>query len=415
MTTRLALLLRVPGVFAAISLTLAASAAETPESRHEFTLQLDVRYLDTDVEQSFTSGGLGLGRFDLDHQDLQLGRAFLDYRARLTETLDAHVTLDAYGDADKNPFDVSEAYLEWRPYPSTNWRWRTRVGAFYPPVSLENRGLGWQSVYSLSSSAINTWLGEEIRTVGAEVTATWTGSRLGKGVDVSVIAAAYGWNDPMGVLIFDRGWAIHDRQTALFGGLPKVFPESTLRHRIEFFHEIDDQAGYYAGLQLNWPDRLVVRALHYDNRGDPAATNGLENAWLSRFDSAGVRGEWRDWTVIAQWMGGDTAVGDSPDGRGFFITDYDSYFALLSHARGRHRVTLRYDDLYTETTRGAEFFNSAQEVDGWTLAYLFDYDEHWQLALEGLRLDGRLEQRSNLGLDPELREETLQLAIRYTF
>jgi hypothetical protein len=32
-----------------------------------------------------------------------------------------------------------------------------------------------------------------------------------------------------------------------------------------------------------------------------------------------------------------------------------------------------------------------------------------------LRLDGRLEQRAYLGLDPELREETLQLAIRYAF
>jgi hypothetical protein len=114
-------------------------------------------------------------------------------------------------------------------------------------------------------------------------------------------------------------------------------------------------------------------------------------------------------------MAGDTAVGDSPDGRGFFITDYDSYFALLSYARARHRVTVRYDDLLTATPRGAEFFNSAQDVDGWTLAYLFDYDEHWQLGIEGLRLEGRLEQRAYLGLDPKLREETLQLAIRYTF
>ena len=414
-TERPTLLRAAQGVLAGISLTFGSTAALAQEDRHEFTLQLDVRYVDTDVMQSFTSGGLGLGRFDQEHQDLQLGRAFLDYHGRLAETLDLHVTLDAYGDADKNPLDVSEAYLEWRPYPSSNWRWRTKVGAFYPPISLENRGPGWQSVYSLSSSAINTWLGEEIRTVGAEVNATWAGSRLGKAVDVTVIAAAYGWNDPMGVLIFERGWGIHDRQTALFGGLPKIFPESTLRHQVEFFHEIDDKAGYYAGVQLNWPERLIVRALHYDNRGDPAATNGFENAWLSRFDSAGVRAEWRDWTFIGQWMGGDTAVGDSADGRGFLITDYDSYFALLSRAHGRHRVTLRYDDLFTETTRGAQFFNSAQDADAWTLAYLFEHDTHWQLGIEGLRVDGRLEQRADLGLDPRLREETLQLALRYTF
>jgi hypothetical protein len=414
MTTERAQLLR--SVLVGVVLMLVSGEPLAQGSRHEFTLQIDVRYVDTDVAQSFTSGGLGLGRFDEDHEDLQLGRAFLDYRGRLAETLDLHFTLDAYGDADKNPVDLSEAYLEWRPYPASNWRWRTKVGAFYPPISLENRGPGWQSVYSLSSAAINTWIAEEIRTVGAEVNATWAGSRLGKGVDVSLIAAVYGWNDPMGVLIFERGWAIHDRQTALFGGLPKTFAESTLRHRIELFHELDDKAGYDAGVQLSWPDRFVVRALHYDNRGDPAATNGLENAWLSRFDSAGVRAEWADaWTFIAQWMAGDTAVGDSPDGKGFLITEFDAYFALLSYAHQRHRLTLRYDDFYTETTRGAQFFNSEQHADGWMLAYLFDYDEHWQLALEGLRVEGELEQRSYLGLDPDLREETLQLAIRYTF
>ncbi len=404
------------GICATISSSLLATAVTGQEGSHEFTLQVDVRWVATDVMQSFTSGGLGLGRFDDAHEDLQLGRAFLDYRGRLAQTLDAHLTLDAYGDADKNPVDLSEAYLEWRPYPSASWRWRTRLGAFYPPISLENRGPGWQSVYSLSASAINTWLGEEIRTIGAEVNATWAGSRLGKAVDVSVIGAAFGWNDPMGVLIFERGWAIHDRQTALFGRLPRIFPQGTKRHGLELFHEIDDRAGYYAGLQLNWPERLLVRALHYDNRGDPAASNGLENAWLSRFDSAGVRAEWRDdWTLIAQWMGGDTAVGDSADGRGFLILDYDSYFALLSHARGQHRVTLRYDDLHTETVRGAQFFNSAQEAEGWTLAYLFDYDEHWQLGVEGLRIDGRLEQRADAGLDPRLREETVQVAVRFTF
>jgi hypothetical protein len=416
MTTECPVLRAVPRTLIGMAWLLVGDVALAQESRHELTLQVDLRFVDTDVRQSFTSGGLGLGRFDDEHEKLQVGRAFLDYRGRLAETLDLHVTLDAYGDADKNPADVSEAYLEWRPYPSSSWRWRTKVGAFYPPISLENRGPAWQSVYSLSSSAINTWIAEEIRTIGAEFNATWAGSRLGKGVDVSVIASVYGWNDPMGVLIFERGWAIHDRQTALFGRLPKAFPESTLRHGIELFHEIDDKAGYYAGLQLNWPDRLVVRALHYDNRGDPAATNGLENAWLSRFDSAGVRAEWRDaWTFIAQWMGGDTAVGASPDGRGFLITEFDSYFGLISYAHGAHRVTLRYDDLYTDTTRGEEFFNSEQHADGWTVAYLFDYDEHWQFGLEGLRIEGELEQSAYLGLDPELHEETVQLAIRYTF
>jgi hypothetical protein len=407
-----------PRAFALLggALTLAAFNGEAQEDRHELTLQFDVRFVATDIERSFTDGGLGLGRFDEAHEGLQLGRAFLDYTGRLTETLDLELTLDAYGDADRNPVDLSEAFLEWRPYPDSGWRWRTRVGAFYPPVSLENRGPAWQSVYSISPSAINTWLGEEIRTVGAEVNATWLGSRLGKAVDVSLIGAVYGWNDPMGVVIFQRGWGIHDRQTALFGQLPEMFTQGTTRNGLELFHEIDDRAGYYAGAQLSVPERLVFRALHYDNRGDPGAYNGYEYAWLSRFDSAGLRIEWlRDWTMILQWMAGDTAVGPSSDGRGMFILDYESYFVLLSREFGRHRLTARFDALYTETVRGAQFFDSHQDAEGWLFAYLFDYHEHWQLALEALQLRGVLEQRQEFGLDDHLRERTLQLALRYTF
>src|SRR5262245_10465329 len=82
---------------------------------HELKLQIDVRYIDTDVERSFTDGGLGLARFDEDHEALQFGRFLAEYRGPLTETLDAHVTIDSYGDHDKNPIDLTEAFLEWRP------------------------------------------------------------------------------------------------------------------------------------------------------------------------------------------------------------------------------------------------------------------------------------------------------------
>jgi len=379
-------------------------------------VQVDVRYASTDVERSFTQGGLGLGRFDEDHDGPQLGRLSLEYRGALTETLGAHVTADTYADHDKNPIDLTEAFLEWRPYPSSAWRWRTKLGAFYPPISLENRDTGWRSSYSLSPGAINTWLGEELRTIGAESSFTWLGSRTDKGVDLSLIGALYGWNDPLGVEIFERGWAIHDRQTGLFGGLPKIFADSTSRHQVEFFHEIDNRPGYYLGAQASWPERLVLRVLHYDNRGDPRASNGYEKAWLTRFDSAGLRFEWQpDWTLIAQWMNGDTAVGASADGLGFLRTAFESYFGLVSGVFGPHRLTVRYDRLTTNTLRGEAYFDGYQDANGWTFGYGFDFGNGWQLWIEGLQVKGELEQRSLLGLDPDFRERTLQCAFRFRY
>ena len=45
-----------------------------------------------------------------------------------------------------------------------------KAGAFFPTISLENDDIGWTSPYTLSASAINTWIGEELRTIGTEGT-----------------------------------------------------------------------------------------------------------------------------------------------------------------------------------------------------------------------------------------------------
>jgi len=379
--------------------------------------ELDLRLVAADTDlTSFTDGGLGELRFDEDHDGLRLGRLLLAYQAHLLETLSAEVALSATGDNDKNPIDVTEAFLEWRPYPRSMWRTRARLGAFYPPVSLENRRVGWQSLYSISPSALNTWVGEEIRTLGAEVEVTAAGASKGRSFDVSAVASVFGWNDPMGVLIFERGWAIHDRQTALFGRLPDPLGAGTTRHGLELFHEIDNRAGYYVGGEFRYTDRVVLRALHYDNRGDPAAMNEYESAWLTRFDSVGARIELpAGFTVVSQWMTGDTSVGDSDDGRGFLIADYDAAFLLVSKTFGRQRLTVRYDTFETDTVRNEAIFDGSQDGEAWTLAYIFEPNEHWRLAAEALRNDTTLAPRALLGLAPQAVERTLQLAVVYHF
>ena len=43
-----------------------------------------------------------------------------------------------------------------------------KTGAFFPTISLENDDLGWTSPYTLTPSAINSWIGDELRTIGSE-------------------------------------------------------------------------------------------------------------------------------------------------------------------------------------------------------------------------------------------------------
>jgi hypothetical protein len=108
-------------------------------------------------------------------------------------------------------FDFLEAYLRYRPVSTTAWRWSVKAGAFFPPVSLENTELGWTSPWTLTPSAINTWVGEELRTIGTEGMLEWRSEAR----TLAFMASIYGWNDPAGVLVADRGWALHDRVTGL--------------------------------------------------------------------------------------------------------------------------------------------------------------------------------------------------------
>jgi hypothetical protein len=403
--------------WALIGAALCSACAHAVElGPYQLTLQADVRLVAVDSPyESFTQGGLGLLRFDEDHDGLQLGRFMTNFNGPITDTVRTDITLSAVGDGNDYLIDFTEAFVEWRPYPSNQWRWRTRAGSFYAPISLENRAVGWQSPYSISSSAINTWIGEEVRTIGIEQSLTLLSAGSSHNYELSAVASAYLANDPMGILVFQRGWSIHDRQMGLSSKLPRPVSPSSEIEPIQFYREIDGRVGYYVGAEYRYGSRHVLRALHYDNRGNPAARSGKEPAWLSRFDSVGWRYEMpSNTTLIVQALQGDTSVGASADGRGALIGEYWSYFLLASQQLGAHRVSARYDRMVTESVRGAQFFNSAQTAIGWTFAYLWDASNAWQLGLELVEIHGSVQYRARRGLPAQGNERNVQLAIRYS-
>lgn len=268
---------------------------------------------------------------------------------------------------------------------------------------------------AVGGGVINTWLGEEVRAVGAETSATLVGAAIHRPFDIGVVAGVFGWNDPMGVVIQRRGWAIHDRQTALWGRLPDTKGLPYADGSYELFHEIDGRPGFHAGLEGNYRKQLVVRALRYDNRGDPAPCNAVECAWLSRFNAYGARLELpAGWTIISQWLDGDTGIGASPDGRGRHILDYWSDFILISKAMGPHRFSARYERFHTKTIRGASKFNSNQDGAAFMLAYRYELNDRWQLTAEALKVDSTTSQRQLVAVPLDARESSLQLSARYS-
>lgn len=372
---------------------------------------IDLRAVAADGQTSYLNGGLGELRYDEQHDGLRLDSVRIGYRDDFWQFVHVNVQAFSYADHDRNLLDLTEAYAELRPFPIGSWRSRLKIGAFYAPISFENRLEGWRSAYSLSPSAINTWVGEELRTIGAEYDLDWLGRQRGYNWELGLTASVYGFNDPAGALIAIRGWAIDDRQTTLFGriGQPNNGPVGGIR---EFYGDIDHRAGYYVGANATYRDALQLRALHYDNRADPDAfSTGLNAyAWDTRFNSAGLRWSPQDrYTVIAQWLAGTTCVGDDP-----YCWEYRSAFLLGSLLFGAdNRLTARYDgfEMHQTGPADADFFNR-NRGHAWTLAYQRTLSEHWSVALEALQIDSSLASRAFVGEPVYAAEHELQLAVR---
>ena len=376
------------------------------QDRLTLDADLDLRWVHATGPPSFLNGGSGLLRFDPEHEDLQLGRVFVAPTWRITDIVSLHAVLDTYGDHNRNPVDVSETYLSVRPFPTGPVRFKARIGAFYMPVSLENRGIGWTDVYSVTPSAINSWIGEEFRTIGAEMEARWLGASSGYLGDFALLGAAYGWNDPAGVLLAEHGFTLTDRPSTLFGYLGSP--------PIGFYHEVDRKVGYYGGLAWHHHDRLEIRALRYDNHGDPTASTESDfHAWRTRFSSYGARLEPdAHWTLIAQSLDGDTAVGGGYESAQFYMR-FRAAFGLASYEWGRQRLTARYDEFHTHQLSG--FFAPPSNQDGhaWTLAWTYELGNHWQFVGEWLHAVSSFPPRLTVGESVTQAQTQLQLAVRY--
>ena len=394
------------------ALWLAMFVAGAPACAADWELALDLRAVSSDGRESFLDNGQGKLRFDEDHQGIQLGRLRAAWNQPLGEVFSAHVEASTWDDDDKNPIDLTEAFLEYRPYPRGGLRTRVRLGAFYPPMSLESRALGWETPYTITPSAISSWIGEEIRTIGLEGQIDWLGTRLGHDFDLQLTAAVFGWNDPAGTMLGAHGFAFHDRQTTLFGrvGAPQPDPEFAKK---ELFHEIDGRPGYYVGAQARYLDRAVLNVLHYDNRADPTAElpSIRDLAWLTKFDAVALRIETgAGWTVLLQGLDGTTVIDP-----GFWLDwKFDSQSALLARRMGAHMLSVRYDE-FNVLFRGDPLESGSEDGNAWALAYSYDSGEHWRFALEWLRVDSDVPARVELLGEPAFaRESKVEFSARYS-
>jgi hypothetical protein len=367
-------------------------------------------------QKSWMEGGLGKLRFDggSDHGGgPRFDAALADIRIGPFKDAAFYSTVRANPE-QRTAVDLLESYLRYAPLEMGPVRWSAKLGAFFPPISLENEGVGWSSPWTLTPSAINSWVGEELRTIGGEGRVDW---RMGHRT-LGLVLAAYGWNDPAGVMVADRGWTFDDRPTGLFDKLrlPDAFARSQrapIPLTTPLFKEIDNRPGWYAG--ASWTENDIGRLsyLHYDNAADPTARSSGTIAWHTYFDSLGLDTAWQDFTILAQAMAGETVIKPSPTFSS--TTRFQAAYLLIGRYFGAWNAALRGDLFGTQDHRPSFAPDLSEHGYAVTAAVGWQPQRWIKLTAEALYVNSFRTQRLQSGLAPEAGETQLQLSARFFY
>ncbi|MDX2143433.1 MAG: hypothetical protein SFV19_08765 [Rhodospirillaceae bacterium] len=384
---------------------------------------LDARLAFTGNARGWEDRGFGKTRYGGDTAGgsrtvARIAEASLVVQSMLTWDLTAVAHLTA-NSRQRHAVEPVEAFLSYKPAPTSSMSYRVKAGAFFPAISFENTGLAWTSPYTISSAAINTWIGEEIRNIGAEGTLVLHGEET----EATLSAGLFGFNDPVGSLLAWRGWAIHDRESGLFDRLP-LAPLSNFgasgsapgqAGAVDPIEELDNRIGYYVAAGVTDNDGLRLRLFLYNNNADDLSFDGSQYAWNTRFGA--VSGAWAfddGWEVVTQAMAGNTTMATFPK---FSVVDNDfaSAFVLASREWNRHRLSARLEVFEIEDRDMTLDDPNGEHGQALTLAYVFRPNGRQRLTLELLHVASNRQRRADFGLPVRARETLAQVSYRLFF
>lgn len=371
---------------------------------------LDVRVARGGAAPSWLEGGPGKTRYGGVDDGGQFSRVTrfaisqlaIEPGGWLPGDVELHAQVNWEGDVDDRggtspDHDVPRLVEGWarRDFGDPRDGWGVQVGVSNPPNSLENLGPAWTPRYTLTPSALNTWLWEEGRVLGAQ--ADWWTATAG---DTRLHAfGGFGWGpDQQGILLARRGWILSDWLAGMNSELP--LPGGGNANE---FDERDGRPALYVGGSLRDPWKLgELRAGYFDNLGDLA----VDGVWETRYASLGVAAApLPGLDLLFQYLIGKTNSRSGP-----FDDTIQAFFPLATYRWRGHRLSVRYDNFRVQDDRGAAPFDRER---GWavTVAYLFEFWLRHRVGFEYLIVDSYRPDRA--AADPS--DDGWQLSYRFRY
>jgi hypothetical protein len=392
-------------------------------SRNTLHAIVDLRLAVANGHASFVDHGFGKTRFGGTSDGgyrAQAGAYEVDllWQPRFGNSLSANISGVWQRDKDRDSVDLMEAYLNYLPATTAGpVRLSGRIGLMWPEISLENStGGAWTVVNTITPSAINAWVGEEVKVIGAEATARASAGDH----DFSVTGGIFGWNDTSGTLLSFRGWALHDIKATATGYFPlpprNRFLMLAQANKTQNIAEIDHRPGWYARADWHPPYPFGVALFYYDNEGDPeAVTKALQWGWRTRFWNLGINADVAPGTqILAQGMTGSTIMGFPVRGQEWVHTDFQAAYVLAVHDFGKFALTGRIEAFQTREHGSEMAPNNSEDGWAWTIAARVPINNYLTGFAEALNVESRRGTRVTLGGLPSSFESQMvfQLALR---
>ena len=412
----------IPLGCALVALWPMPAAAETGTSlfaTDSFEVSGDVRLVAVDGERSWVDGGFGKlrsgGQGEVAVQP-QVGNASLVWKPQVSWSLGAVIVGSIEG-GQHSDAGISQAYFTYHPMRSSWGTLAARGGLMWPPVSLEHEGADWHVRDSITPSAINSWIGEEVRPVAAEAS---LGFNLGEH-KFRATAALIAANDTSGTLLTFRGWALDDRSALAFRAQPLPPLESSIAaFQAPFTHPLLDvspgfarRPGYYAKFAWQPPLPLRIELFRYDNDADPQAVQSQKEwGWRTWFNNVGVVADLGSGaTLRAQALQGRTRMGYVDAGRRWIDNRFSSAFVMLTRPFGPIGLSGRLEVFGTKNH--GSVVDDEYDDKGWAAMVAAKRDwAHFTALVELLHVSSRREDREAVGLEPRQVQNQLQIEVR---
>ncbi|MCY7339917.1 MAG: hypothetical protein LH465_08220 [Sphingomonas bacterium] len=390
------------------------------------TLAGNGRLVGVDGERSWLDDGFGKlaygGRDEGEPGDFRIrprfGEAALIWQPRFGWALSGTVVGIAQRKGDHIEAGLSEAFVGFKPLSGGSIKLSARAGLMWPPVSLEHSGPEWAVTETITPSAINSWIGEEVKVVGLESSLLATRGRH----KITATAALFDVNDTAGALLSFRGWGLHDVKALAFHTQPLPEPNEFIEYvQPRFTHPVKEmdggflkRPGFYAKLAWQPPFPVRIEALHYDNNSDPESVNdALEWGWRTKFNNFGLVADLGAKTQLrAQAIRGRTRMGITDNGAIWVDNRFRSAFALVTQRFGISSITGRIEAFGTRN-KGGELVSDDDE-HGWavTLAGRHPLGEYATVLVEALHVSSRREAREREGMAPRQDQNQIQAQLR---